>query len=121
MNKLILLTIALALTPTVYAGTPMLSDDEFEIFGLERPPIDVIDRRKNDYMCVARYFPCQDLEEGDLLVNFIASQAVLYCDEDKPILEQRDVPMLGRVYSCRYNGNDIKPLIPNFTPFKLTD
>ena len=119
MNKLILLTIALALTPTVYAETE--DRDIFEIYGLERAPIDVIDRRKNDYMCVARYFPCQDLEEGDLLVNFIASQAVLYCDEDKPILEQRDVPMLGRVYSCRYNGNDIKPLIPNFTPFKLTD
>ena len=90
MHKLILLTIALALTPTIYAKEE--------------------DRDKYVYYCDGgnQLFACApNLKEGDPINRIYPFQAVLYCDKDELILDamaEEGMP----TYNCIYNGRTIK-------------
>jgi len=92
MNKLILLIIALALTPTSYAAQ-------------------TIDRDKYNYYCRDNDIfksRCENLEKGDALKSLIALFVVLYCDKDELIIDSGLNQFKEPIYDCIYNGREIK-------------
>ena len=103
MKLLLLLTIALALTPTVYSKT-FDSNDAAE----------KIDRDKYEYSCTAGFYISQcipNLKRGDLLDQLRPNQAVLYCDPKKPIVRTGGYNIShpeNPIYVCIYNGREIK-------------
>ena len=94
MNKLILLTIALALTPTAYAEKE--------------------DRDKYYYACAGiqiQKLECPDLKKGDIITQARAAIALTYCDRDHPILRDTDIEEFEEPtphYTCVYNGKPAK-------------
>jgi len=97
MKSLLLLTIALALTPTVYAS-------------------EEIDRDKYYYYCLGGDYLIQclpNLKKGDNLNVLHPYQAALYCDPEKPIIRAGVIDYKTAEqdqYSCIYNGRKIKGL-----------
>ena len=94
MNKLILFTIALALTPTAYAQEE--------------------DRDKYYYFCSGSQIhnlECPYLKKGDTILQARAAVALTYCDRDYPILRDGDVEEFDEptpLYTCVYNGKPAK-------------
>ena len=98
MKLIPLLIIYLSLTPTVYAETAE------------------IDREKYIYWCFGdNILECEDLEEGDTLIDINAGQVVSYCDKDEPIIRSRALSEERYLYSCIYNGKKFK-LVSNIIP-----
>jgi len=90
MNKLILLIMALAITPTAYAEP---------------------NRGYFDYYCTGNsLFYCKDIKEGDVLKTVTPDFAVLYCDKDELLLESHKTVGGMPRYTCIYNGRKIKSL-----------
>ena len=94
MHKLILLTIALAITSTAYAEKE--------------------DRDKYYYFCSGseiHNLECPDLKKGDTILQARASIALAYCDRDHPILRDIDIEEFEKPtphYTCVYNGKPAK-------------
>ncbi len=95
MTRLIILTIAMAMTPTVYAAKD-------------------IDREKHNYHCSPRSNPqlfekvCKGLKKGDRLGSVNSFTAVLYCDKDELILPLGTDSFGLPLHACVYNGREIK-------------
>ena len=92
MRPLLLLIIALALTPTVYAAQE-------------------VDRDRNYYYCENRDIfksRCEKLEKGDVLTYMTALQVVRYCDKDELIIDNGTDQYKRPSYTCIYNGKEIK-------------
>jgi len=95
MTRLIILTIAMAMTPTVYAAKD-------------------IDREKHNYYCSAPKHlnppkkVCKGIEKGDVISSISSGRAVLYCDKDELILQTATNSGGATTYSCVYNGREIR-------------
>ena len=122
MNKLILLTIALALTPNVYA--------EYDSRGILIP----VDRDAYYYGCYGLLITeknsdysedditiktCKDLKKGDILPRITAELAAIYCDPERPIVRDTDTNAEHMIngydwakytYYCTYNGKQFRTL-----------
>ena len=106
MKKLILLTIALALTPTAYAAE--LSENAKQYLDRGKSSVD---RDKYYYSCEGdNLWPCgRHLKKGDGLNLIYPQQAIFYCDKDELILESKEDDAYGLPrYSCIYNGRTVK-------------
>jgi len=85
MKSLLIMIISLVLTPTAYAS-----------------------EEKYHYYCPGADFPCEHIRKGDLLTLIDASDAVLYCDEEKLILDAGLSGTRKNKYTCIYNGKPIQ-------------
>ena len=101
MKPLLLLTIAIALTPTSYAAQT-IDRDKYNYYC----PGDKVQPRVYDNNVVMQ--DCIGLEKGDLLNALRPLLVVLYCDKDKLIIKTTEE--YGGRYDCIYNGREIKTL-----------
>jgi hypothetical protein len=98
MKPLLLLIIALAITPTAYSA------------------------EEKNYYCEGEDFSkdiCETLEKGDLLYQIPIVTAAFYCDNDHPILKAEtskpkfNMNGIYNLYTCIYNGKEIKSFTKN--------
>ena len=119
MKPLLLLTICLALTPTVYPAQDIdrskaTESESDRAFGIDKHGNEFeLKEGFNDnavevyYSCKSAKFPCKWIQKGDLLEGIEARWVVLYCDNEHPIVEIK-TSHPERKYTCRYNGMPYK-------------
>tara|TARA_B100000780_G_C20647760_1_gene258043 strand:- start:168 stop:476 length:309 start_codon:yes stop_codon:yes gene_type:complete len=73
-----------------------------------------LDRKEYNFICDGNNIradtwgnsKCSKMEKGDVLYDIRSVDAILYCDEIQPTLEDHGGP--STTYTCIYNGKPIK-------------